>query len=112
MGLTAQKSLDLEGADLDDLFKEDKKLWTSMAKQAYGYVADFVKEADEPVRPDDLIPVLVPVLEITEKLRIFLAENGLNQKYWYTWFGELIVDRVWKELNKKTVTKGKGGGSN
>lgn len=99
MGLTARKSLALEDAGLDGLFAEEKALWTEMATEAFTYTADFVKDAGEPVRPDDLIPVLVPVLEVTQKLREYLAEHRLRQKYWFTWFGEYIIDSLWDELS-------------
>jgi hypothetical protein len=99
MGLTARKSLALEDAGLDDLFRKEKALWTEMATEAFTYTADFVKDAGEPVRPDDLISVLVPVLEVTQKLREYLAENRLRQKYWFTWFGEYIIDTLWDQLN-------------
>lgn len=101
MGLTARKSLGLEDAGLNDLFEKEKELWTETAQQAYDYTAEFVKDADEPVRPDDLIAVLIPVLEVTKVLRDFLAENKLRQKYWYTWFGELIIDRLWEQIHEE-----------
>lgn len=101
MGLTARKSLRLEDAGLVDFFEDDETMWRKMAQEAYDYTADFVKGAGEPVRPDDLIPVLVPVLEVTETLRTYLSENRLSQNYWYTWFGELIVDQVWNELEEE-----------
>lgn len=106
MGLTARKSLALEDAGLDSFFAEERELWTEMASEAYNYTAEFVKDAGEPVRPDDLIPVLVPVLEVTQKLREFLAENRLRQKYWYTWFGEYIIDSLWDELNPEDEEDG------
>lgn len=99
MGLTARKSLALEDAGLDGLFRKERSLWTEMATEAFTYTADFVKDAGEPVRPDDLISVLVPVLEVTQKLREYLAEKKLRQKYWFTWFGEYIIDTLWGELN-------------
>jgi hypothetical protein len=52
----------------------------------------------EAIHPDDLIPILVPALELDLELRDHLDERGLKQKYWYTNFGEYIVDEVWEEL--------------
>ena len=101
MGLTARKSLGLEDAGLDRLFEDESDLWLETAKQAYNYTAEFVKDADEPVRPDDLIDVLIPVLEVTKVLRDFLSEHKLRQKYWYVWFGELIIDRLWEEIHSE-----------
>jgi hypothetical protein len=98
VGLTATKATRLEDAGLDDLLRSEKTLWKSLATEAYEYVSRALKDSGEPVRPDDLIPPLVPVLEVSSILREFLAENSLRQQYWYTWFGELIVDRLWDEL--------------
>jgi hypothetical protein len=98
MALTARKSLRLGDAGLVGLFDREEAMWTRMAQEAYDYTADPVRGVRQPVRPDDLIPVLVPVLEVTETLRTYLSENRLSQNYWYTWFAELIVDRVWVGL--------------
>jgi hypothetical protein len=51
------------------------------------------------VRPDDLVPTLVPALEVSDRLRTFLAQKKLTQNYWYTWFAELVVDRLWTDLH-------------
>jgi hypothetical protein len=51
------------------------------------------------VRPDDVVPTLVPALEVSDRLRTFLAGKKLTQQYWYTWFAELIVDRLWSDLH-------------
>ena len=101
MGLTATKSVRLEGAGLTRLFDKQQKLWRALARNAYVYVSGGLEESGEPVRPDDLITPLVPVLEVTNELRDFLDENRLTQKYWYQWFAELIVDRVWNDLEGK-----------
>ena len=77
------------------LFEEDRKLWTAMTKDAYGYTRKFIG-AD--VRPDDVVPTLVPALEVSDRLRAYLAGRKLTQNYWYTWFAELIVDRLWADL--------------
>jgi hypothetical protein len=98
VGLTATKATRLEDGGLDGLFTSKRQLWKGLAKEAYDYVSRALKDSGEPVRPDDLIPPLVPVLEVSSVLREFLAENSLRQQYWYTWFGELIVDRLWDEL--------------
>jgi hypothetical protein len=100
MGLTARKSLRLEDAELDKLYKNNKALWASMAKEAFDYTAQYVKKAKEPVRPDDLVSVLVSALEITQLLREFLANAGLRQQFWYEWFAEYIVDREWSALTQ------------
>lgn len=95
MALSLNKLKRLTDAGLVELFEDDGKLWTAMAKDAYAYTKKFIG-AD--VRPDDVVPTLVPALEVSDRLRTFLASRRLTQNYWYTWFAELIVDRLWPDL--------------
>jgi hypothetical protein len=95
VALSLNKLKRLTDAGLVELFEDDGKLWTAMAKDAYAYTKKFIG-AD--VRPDDVVPTLVPALEVSDRLRTFLASRRLTQNYWYTWFAELIVDRLWPDL--------------
>jgi hypothetical protein len=96
VALNLNKLKRLGDAGLTELFEQDQKLWTGMAKDAYAYTRKFIG-AD--VRPDDVVPTLVPALEVSDRLRTFLAGRKLTQQYWYTWFAELIVDRLWSDLH-------------
>ena len=98
MALNLNKLKRLEDAGLADLFEGDRKLWTAMTKDAFSYTRKFVGTE---VRPDDVVPTLVPALEVSDRLRTFLAQRKLTQNYWYTWFAELLVDRLWNDLNSK-----------
>jgi hypothetical protein len=95
VALNLNKLKRLEDSGLAGLFEDDRNLWTAMAKDAYGYTRKFIGLE---VRPDDVVPTLVPALEVSDRLRTFLAERKLTQNYWYTWFAELIVDRLWDRL--------------
>ena len=96
MALNLNKLKRLGDAGLVELFEEDRKLWTAMAKDAYSYTRTFIG-AD--VRPDDVVPTLVPALEVSDRLRTYLASRKLTQRYWYEWFAELMVDRLWSDLH-------------
>ena len=96
MALSLNKLKRLEDAGLTELFEADRKLWTAMTKDAYVYTRKFVGSE---VRPDDMVPTLVPALEVSDRLRTFLAARKLTQNYWYTWFAELLVDRLWPDLH-------------
>lgn len=96
MALNLNKLKRLDDAGLVELFEEDRKLWTAMAKDAYSYTRKFIG-AD--VRPDDVVPTLVPALEVSDRLRTYLASRKLTQRYWYEWFAELMVDRLWSGLH-------------
>ena len=96
MALNLNKLKRLEDASLVGLFDQDRKLWTAMAKDAYSYTGKFI---GGDVRPDDVAPTLVPALEVSDRLRTYLAARKLTQQYWYLWFAELIVDRLWPHLH-------------
>jgi hypothetical protein len=96
VALNLNKLKRLGDAGLVELFEEDRKLWTAMAKDAYGYTRKFIGAE---VRPDDVVPTLVPALEVSDRLRTYLASRKLTQQYWYVWFAELIVDRLWSGLH-------------
>jgi hypothetical protein len=96
VALSLQKLKRLGDAGLVELFEADEKLWTAMAKDAYAYTHKFIGGE---VRPDDVVPTLVPALEVSDRLRNYLAARKLSQNYWYTWFAELIVDRLWSDLH-------------
>jgi hypothetical protein len=95
VALSLNKLKRLEDAGLAGLFEDDRKLWTAMTKEAYAYTRKFVGAE---VRPDDIVPTLVPALEVSDRLRTFLARRKLTQNYWYTWYAELLVDRLWQDL--------------
>jgi hypothetical protein len=96
VALSLTKLKRLSDAGLVEFFEGDRKLWTAMAKDAYGYTRKFIGKE---VRPDDVVPTLVPALEVSDRLRTYLAGRKLAQNYWYTWFAELIVDRLWSDLD-------------
>jgi hypothetical protein len=100
VALTALKVKDLADKGFMRLFDEHGDLWRSKAQHAYDYTENFVTQAGQPVRPDDVLPLLVPALELAEEFRSFLEEKRLTQKYWRINFGELILDRLWDELSK------------
>ena len=95
MALSLNKLKRLEDAGLTELFDADRKLWVAMTKDAYGYTHKFVGAE---VRPDDVVPTLVPALEVSDRLRTFLAGRKLTQNYWFVWYAELLVDRLWADL--------------
>jgi hypothetical protein len=105
MALSLVKELRLEDAGLIELYEKELDLWRAMARQAYAYAAGYIGASGAHLRQDDVVPALEPVLEVTPELRLFLEREKLRQRYWYEWFAELVIDRLWDEL-----TRGNGGG--
>jgi hypothetical protein len=106
MALSLVKEQRLGDARLTELYEDKLDLWRAMARQAYAYAVQYIEASGAQIRQDDVVPVLQPVLEVTPELRRFLERAKLRQQYWYEWFAELIVDRLWAEL-----TGGGDGGS-
>ena len=94
MALTQKKLQDLKDAGLVTFLESDQALWRAKAKHAYNATRGFIRE----IRPDDVISLLVAELEVAPEFRAYLARKKLPQKYWYSWFAELIIDRFWTEL--------------
>jgi sulfite reductase beta subunit-like hemoprotein len=75
-----------------------RPIWRRKTRYAYQYTRNHVVPAEDPVRPDDVIQVLEPTLEVTSQLRKRLAQKKLREKYWYQRFGDLLIDTFWDEL--------------
>jgi len=101
MALNRERELALADASLVAFFERNRDLYRDLARDAYGFAAKPIEEAHQEVRQDDVIPALELALRISEPLRVYLAGRKLRQMYWYTWFAELIVDRLWEALRKK-----------
>jgi hypothetical protein len=98
MGLTATKHKALDDAELVALYNDNQQLWRELAEKAYLYMRDPLTDAGEEVRPDDVNQALVAALELSGELREHLQRKKLRQKYWNTWFAELIIDQLWSHL--------------
>lgn len=101
MGLTADVELRLIDAGLVKFYNDNDQAFREMAISAYGYAATYVEARGLPLRRDDVAKILVPALETTESLRICLAQKSLRTKNYYTFFADLILDRLWEELHEQ-----------
>jgi hypothetical protein len=100
MGLTAERELALRDAGLVEFFDKNRKAFKDIAKESFRYAKGFVTPTHLPLRRDDVAGILVPALTTNELLREYLAGVKLRQKFWYQDFADLILDRLWEELNK------------
>jgi hypothetical protein len=95
MAITTLKAVRLKNAGLVDVFSKDRSHWQTAAKKAKEYVAEFVPVGE--IHPDDLIPIMVPRLELDPKLRDHIEKKKLAQNR-IAWFCEYVVDEVWSEI--------------
>ena len=107
MALTAAKVKDLEDKGFARLFDEHRQLWETKAREAYEYAAQLVAPSGESVRPDDVVPLLVPALVLVREFRDFLEAGRFTQKYWRDYFAEYVIDRLWDQLEGGTAGRPK-----
>jgi hypothetical protein len=98
MALTAERAGRLERVGLVKFFTDNKALYKGLAEEAYAYAAKAVAPTQEPVRVDDVAPALQLALTINKPLVDFLDSHRLTQKYWTVWFGDFVLDKLWKDL--------------
>jgi hypothetical protein len=103
MALTAEIDQRLAAVGLTSFFEQHRALYDAMAKTAYDYAAGYVAEAGLPLRIDDVAVALEPAMHLSEPLTTLLATKRLTQKYWYRYFADLVLDRLWDELGGGAV---------
>lgn len=102
MALTLEVEQKLVDVGLVKLFLDHRAAWLAAAKQSHDYTSkNFPLHAK--CRPDDMAKSFLPIIEVNEDLRSFLAANKLTQKYWIKHFTDLIIERVWDELNPQVT---------
>ena len=97
MALTLEAEQRLQRASLVSFYNENVDMWRDAAQEAYTFLRGNFPEGSL-IRRDDLAKGMVPVLEVNETLRDKLNEKKLRQRFWITFFADLIIDRVWDEL--------------
>jgi hypothetical protein len=101
MSLTAEVELALQDKKLTDFFDDHRSALTEAATEAFAYAFGYVARIDLPLRRDDVAKILVPALETNDTLREFLSDKKIREKHWYRDFADLILDRLWEELENE-----------
>ncbi|MBZ9737974.1 MULTISPECIES: hypothetical protein [unclassified Mesorhizobium] len=97
MALTLDAEQKLAAVGLVGIYNQHSLVWNDAARQAYVYIkAGFPNGAA--VRPDDVAKAIKPVLEVNEILNAHLNVKRLTQKYWISYFADLIIDRAWAAI--------------
>ncbi len=98
MGLTAEVELALTDANLVSYFDANREPFKEIAARTYEFAHDNVAATGLPLRRDDVSRSLTIALRTNESLREYLATKKLRQQFWYTRFADLVVERLWEEL--------------
>lgn len=98
MALTTAVEMLLQNANLVNEFEKQRPLWLTMAGDAYAYTA---KTVPRNPRRDDVAPHVALALESNDDFLRIRSDKGINAKYWLRHFADLIVDRLWDELESE-----------
>ena len=97
MALTLESEQRMNRVSLVSFYDDDVNRWHEAAQETYRFLRENFPTGSA-IRRDDLAKGLVPVLEVSEALRDELNAKKLRQKFWITFFADLIIDRVWDQL--------------
>jgi hypothetical protein len=97
MALTLKAEQRLQKVGLVAWYLDNPAPWRASAQHAYQYLQTNFP-LNSAIRRDDLALALVPIVEVNEDLKNFLAARKLTQKYWITDFCHLIIDREWETI--------------
>jgi hypothetical protein len=99
VGLTIWKVKELEDYGYDKLYKDHSSGWLSDAKDAYDYVKRVISKGEEP-RADDIVPFLLPAIQIDKRLHEHEIKNGPHEKeqrlQLREYFAEYIIEKYLK----------------
>jgi hypothetical protein len=94
MALSLVEEQKLEKVGLVAFFHHGQAAWIEDARKAYAYLRAQYPQNVNP-RRDDVARVLAPVIEVSPPLQDELARRRLTQKFWFSYFTNLIIDRSW-----------------
>jgi hypothetical protein len=97
VGLTESKIQDLNDKNFDKLYEKYKDEWLAMVKNAYEFTKNHVTDGQAP-RPDDILKMLLPMLEVDEHLRTHQEDNKARYKHFREYFGDYIIDKYLQPL--------------
>lgn len=106
MGLTADIELSLRDSGLIGFFEQHRQAFVELAHASHEFCLGYVTNEGLPLRPDDVAANLVPALKTNRTLREFLQKKSMRQQYWYRYFADLIMDRLWEELSGEGAANG------
>ncbi|MGA7386093.1 MAG: hypothetical protein WBW81_15785 [Methylocella sp.] len=104
MALTLIVEQRLGDAGLVKFFGAHRNAWKALAKKTYVFLKGNFPAGSE-IRRDDVAKGLLPLVEVDEGLRAELHKSKLTQKYWITYFTDLIIDKTWNEITMEEKAK-------
>ncbi|AWM78210.1 hypothetical protein [Phenylobacterium parvum] len=99
MALTLDEEQKLEAAGLIAFFLTSQATWLATVKRTHAFLKATLPSGTT-IRPDDLAKTLLPLVEVDEPLQAQLAMKKLKPKYWFRYFTNLIIDRLWTQIEE------------
>ena len=102
------KEIKLKNASFVDLFEQNRDYWLALAQRAYEYAKSYL-DPRLPVRVDDVVEIFTPFLAIDPRFMKYKdSKPKLTQNYWAEYFGDLILNRLWEELEGGSADAAEG----
>ncbi len=106
MALTAEKYQALKDVGLIDVFLHQQDAFEALARTAYTYAKSAIGPSGQAVRHDDVTGSLALALTHNDSFRTLIKQKKLREKYWKTWFAELVVDDRWEAMKNNESESG------
>jgi len=100
MALTLRVEQRLDRVGLIQVFEDSRERWKGLAERSWVYATQNFPEGTT-VRRDDVKEFLTPLLEVDKPLTGYLTGKKLREKYWASYFADLIIDRCWAEITEE-----------
>jgi hypothetical protein len=100
MGLTLEAEQRMEDAGVVGFFQQSRPAWVLLVRDTKGFVVNNFPSGAL-IRRDDVAKALIPVLEVHEGFKDYRSEQKLRAKYWIKDFADLLVDRIWNQLEQE-----------
>jgi hypothetical protein len=100
VALTLETEQRLIKVGLVELFERDFGQWEILAQRSYTFFESNFPNSN--IRADDVAKILISLIEINSDLVAYLSAKKLTQKYWIRFYCDLIIDRTWSGLKKKS----------
>jgi hypothetical protein len=81
----------LQDKKFDKLYTKHEDAWRTMVRNAYAFAKKSIASGGAP-RPDDILKVLLPMLEVNEPLRNHQEEVHAIYRRFREYFGDYIID--------------------
>ena len=99
MALTLEAEQRMANVGLVALYEDNAAAWLATVQETKEFVTRNFPDGAL-IRRDDVAKALIPILEVHEEFQEFRDQKKLRAKYWNRDFADLLIDRIWDEMEE------------